>query len=165
MRSTWSSSSLQAPDSRLLPPTEPGGRFFHEYPVRTRTRPRLMGVPVADPWRPPMRLSAPQQRRFSSKAARFSAHPEAHQSPDAFQHPQATARQQAPSPARFDPSPSFLRDVRRVGLDSIELTQVIAHGSCSRRWDGCLLLQDRFLGIEVELDPSGTIGISARRIA
>ena len=122
-----------------------------------------------------MRLSSPQQRRYSSKAARFSAHPaahpaahpEAHQSPEALEglHGTAQHQQQAPFPARFDPSPSFLRDVRRVGLDSMELTQVIAHGSCARRWDGCLLLQDRFLGIEVELDPSGTIGISARRIA
>ena len=68
-------------------------------------------------------------------------------------------------PARFDPSASFLRDVRRVGLDAVELSQVIAQGSRTRRWDGCLILQDRFLGIEVELDPSGTIGISARRIS
>lgn len=110
-----------------------------------------------------MRLLSPQ-RRFSSKAARFSASSGVHQSPEVPGQMQGTPHQQAPFPARFDPSASFLRDVRRVGLDLVELTQVIAHGSCTRRWDGCLLLQDRFLGIEVELDPSGTIGISARRI-
>ena len=65
----------------------------------------------------------------------------------------------------LDPSQTFLRDVRRVGLDHGELAQVIANGVRTRRWDGCVLLRDRFLGIEVELDPSGTIGISARRIS
>lgn len=66
---------------------------------------------------------------------------------------------------RFDPSASFLREVRKAGFEESELTQVITQGTRSRRWDGCVLLQDRFLGIELELDPSGTIGISARRIS
>lgn len=113
-----------------------------------------------------MRLTS-TARRSSSKIRRFTSEPFSSVTQGSLtsgsclsDHDQLTS-----IPARFDPSASFLRDVRRVGLDSVELSQVIAQGTRRRRWDGCLVLQDRFLGIEIELDPSGTIGISARRIA
>ncbi len=66
--------------------------------------------------------------------------------------------------ASFSPSPAFMRAVRRVGVDRTEVAMTIGQGARSRRWDGCVLVRDRFLGIEVELDPSGTIGIDVRRV-
>lgn len=65
---------------------------------------------------------------------------------------------------RFNPSASFMRSVRRAGFDRQEVAMTIGSGRRSRRWDGCVIVRDRFLGIEVELDPTGTIGIGVRRV-
>jgi hypothetical protein len=113
-----------------------------------------------------MRLTS-TARRSTSNVRRFTAEPFGSKTLGSADSGIALGYhdQRTSFPARFDPSAAFLRDVRRVGLDSVELSQVISQGTRARRWDGCLILQDRFLGIEVELDPSGTIGISARRIS
>ena len=71
---------------------------------------------------------------------------------------------QMPVSNRFEASSGFMRAVRRVGLDRSEVAMTIGKGVRSRRWDGCVLVRDRFLGIEVELDPTGTIGIDVRRV-
>lgn len=66
--------------------------------------------------------------------------------------------------ARFDPSATFLSEMRSAGVDRKEVQRALATGERRRRWDGCLVVLDRFLGLELELDPSGTIGIGARRV-
>ena len=64
----------------------------------------------------------------------------------------------------FSASPGFMRSVRRDGIDRSEIAMTIGKGVRSMRWDGRVLVRDRFLGIELELDPSGTIGIDVRRV-
>ena len=71
---------------------------------------------------------------------------------------------QAAAARGFDPSGTFMRSVRRAGFDREEVAMTIGSGRRTRRWDGCVIIRDRFLGIEVEMDPSGTIGIGVRRV-
>ena len=65
--------------------------------------------------------------------------------------------------ARLEPSANFLDEMRRAGVDRAEVQGALTNGERTRQWDGCVLVRDRFLGVELELDPTGKIGIRARR--
>lgn len=52
-----------------------------------------------------------------------------------------------------------------AGLNAHEVDELMRTGVRSWRWDGCLVIEDRFLGAQLQFDPSGEIPIAARRIA
>ena len=60
-------------------------------------------------------------------------------------------------------SSGFLGDARRAGLTAPEVRAALGSGVRKRCWDGCLLVQDWFQGVELKLDPSGRFGLAVRR--
>jgi hypothetical protein len=60
-------------------------------------------------------------------------------------------------------SKGFLGDARRAGLTAPEVRAALGSGVRERCWDGCLLVQDWFQGVELKLDPSGRFGLTVRR--
>ena len=71
-------------------------------------------------------------------------------------------REQRPRPFRAP----LLRIARAgAGLNAHEVDELMRTGVRSWRWDGCLVIEDRFLGAQLQFDPSGEIPMAARRIA
>lgn len=60
-------------------------------------------------------------------------------------------------------SNGFLGDARRAGVTAPEVRAALGSGVRKRCWDGCLLVQDWFQGVELKLDPSGRFGLAVRR--
>lgn len=60
-------------------------------------------------------------------------------------------------------SEGFLGDARRAGVTASEVRSALGSGVRTRSWDGCLLVQDWFQGVELTLDPSGRFGLGVRR--
>ena len=61
-------------------------------------------------------------------------------------------------------SEGFLGEARRHGVTASEVRSALGSGVRTRSWDGCLLVQDWFQGVELTLDPSGRFGLGVRRI-
>ena len=99
----------------------------------------------------------PTERSSSNRSSGRAAHPTLERSLQAH----GGGR---PMPGRFNPSDAFAGEMERAGVDPEEVRQVLAKGKRTRQWDGCLLVRDRFLGVELELDPSGTFAMRARRV-
>lgn len=70
----------------------------------------------------------------------------------------------APAPT-FHCSSAFLSDARRVGVNEESLLAAIGSGSRKRQWDGCVLVRDCFIGVELRLDPTERFGIAIRRVS
>ena len=64
-------------------------------------------------------------------------------------------------PLRY--SEAFLGEARREGVTASEVRAALGSGRRTRSWDGCLLVQDWFQGVELTLDPSGRFGLGVRR--
>ena len=60
-------------------------------------------------------------------------------------------------------STSFLGEARREGVTASEVRAALGSGVRTRSWDGCLVVQDWFQGVELTLDPSGRFGLGVRR--
>ena len=60
-------------------------------------------------------------------------------------------------------SSGFLGEARRAGVTASEVQTALGSGVRRRSWDGCLLVQDWFQGVELKLDPSGRYGLGVRR--
>ena len=69
-----------------------------------------------------------------------------------------------PAPRTLHWSPEFLGEARRAGVSELDLRATLGSGKRHRRWDGCVLVSDRFLGVEVQLDPTERFGMAVRRV-
>tara|TARA_B100001059_G_scaffold3823_1_gene3133 strand:+ start:769 stop:1224 length:456 start_codon:yes stop_codon:yes gene_type:complete len=65
---------------------------------------------------------------------------------------------------RITYSTGLIGDARAQGVSEADVLAVLGSGRRERRWDGCLIVRDWFLGLEVQLDPSGQHGMRLRRV-
>ena len=65
---------------------------------------------------------------------------------------------------RITYSTGLIGDARAQGVSEADVRAVLGSGRRERRWDGCLIVRDWFLGLEVQLDPSGQYGMGLRRV-
>lgn len=61
-------------------------------------------------------------------------------------------------------STGLIGDAHEQGISEADVRAALGSGRRERRWDGCLIVRDWFLGLEVQLDPSGQFGMSLRRV-
>ena len=61
-------------------------------------------------------------------------------------------------------STGLIGDARAQGVSEADVLAALGSGRRERRWDGCLIVRDWFLGLEVQLDPTGQFGMSLRRV-
>lgn len=115
-----------------------------------------------------MRLNRPSQLSHSGRDCR---HPvvtralEAHHD-DLKAHARgagAVSLETGPPP-NFQWSTAFLGEARRAGVSEHDLRSTLGSGLRRRRWDGCVLVLDWFLGVEIKLDPTERFGIAIRRV-
>ena len=66
---------------------------------------------------------------------------------------------------RITYSTGLIGDARAQGVSEADVLAVLGSGRRERRWDGCLIVRDWFLGLEVQLDPSGQYGMRLRRVS
>lgn len=67
-------------------------------------------------------------------------------------------------PPNFLFSTAFMGEARRAGVSEHDLRSTLGSGSRRRQWDGCVLVRDWFLGVELELDPTQRFGIAVRQV-
>jgi len=61
-------------------------------------------------------------------------------------------------------STGLIGDAHAQGVSEADVRAALGSGRRERRWDGCLIVRDWFLGLEVQLDPSGQFGMGLRRV-
>ena len=61
-------------------------------------------------------------------------------------------------------STGLIGDARAQGVSEADVLAALGSGRRERRWDGCLIVRDWFLGLEVQLDPTGQFGMALRRV-
>lgn len=104
-----------------------------------------------------------------SQHGRIDGHPVVSRAREAYRNDQigvsAPKRDQATSTrGRITYSTGLIGDARAQGVSEADVLAVLGSGRRERRWDGCLIVRDWFLGLEVQLDPSGQHGMRLRRV-
>lgn len=61
-------------------------------------------------------------------------------------------------------SKGLIGDAHAHGVSEADVRAALGSGRRERRWDGCLIVRDWFLGLEVQLDPTGQFGMGVRRV-
>ena len=104
-----------------------------------------------------------------SKHSQLDGHPVVSRAREAYRNDQigvcsAKNDQATCSRGRITYSTGLIGDARAQGVSEADVLAVLGSGRRERRWDGCLIVRDWFLGLEVQLDPSGQYGMSLRRV-
>ena len=61
-------------------------------------------------------------------------------------------------------STGLIGEAQAHGVTEADVKAALGSGRRERRWDGCLIVRDWFLGLEVQLDPTGQYGMHVRRV-
>ena len=119
-----------------------------------------------------MRLSKnnPIHGTQPSKCTQLDGHPVVSRAREAYRDDQlgvSRARHDQATPCRgqITYSTGLIGDARAQGVSEADVLATLGSGRRERRWDGCLIVRDWFLGLEVQLDPTGQYGMGLRRVS